>query len=189
MKRALVLPALLLVTLASGCMYEMRDSMTDCKINLYNHMMAKSSYSQMDTACMGLSCPHSFKEGYFQGFKDVANGGTGCVPAVPQVRCCNHMWMDFCTESQKLEAWYDGYEFGAMAAKAEGFGDSNRLTTRIPTAPPIEYAMPSSGGAEPPTKDPSLQGGPEAAIPPAPLSNPAEGELQQSRRLPSSIFE
>lgn len=187
MKRIALLPVVLMMTFASGCFYELRDDITDCKINMYNHLMARAAYQEMDGACMDMPCRHSFKEGFYQGYKDVANGGTGCVPAVPQIRCCNHMWMDcMCTENEKMEAWYDGYEFGAMAAKAEGMGDANRIVTRVPMATPVEYAPPGSS-AEPPPKDPTPV--PEAAIPPAPMSESEAGETQQTRRLPESIFE
>lgn len=185
MKPLNFLPAILLMTMTSGCMYELRDQITDCKINCYNKMMAMASYREMDTACMGISCPHSFKEGYFQGYKDVANGGTGCVPAVPQIRLCNHMWLDFCSENEKMGAWYDGYEFGAMAAKSEGMADVNRVITRVPMQTPIDYGTPSGTGQPTPVPE----GVPETAVPPTPNSEYDGSEPQQTRRLPKSIFE
>jgi len=180
MRKYAVLPALLLFSFASGCMYEMRDEFNECKINCYNKWQARRAYTGMDTACLGLSCPHSFKEGFVTGYVDVANGGTGCVPAVPVISAHNHMWMDRCSENEKMESWYDGYEHGAMAAKAEGMADSNRVVTRMPHATPVESTMPASG---------AMDGSAGQPIPPAPLSTTDDSGGPQTRRLTKDVFQ
>ena len=118
------------------------------------------------------------------GYTDVANGGNGCPPAFPIIRCHNHMWMDWCSESEKMEAWYDGYEIGAMSAKGDGMADSNRIVTRIPHANPVDYsgAGHNHSGA-----------GPEAmpmdsAVPPAPIEQTPATSAPQAQRLPQ-VFE
>lgn len=188
MKRMIALPGILLMTLASGCMYEMQDEITEMKIKCANHLSAKSAYYAMDTECLGLSCPHSFKEGFFKGYVDVANGGTGCVPAVPEIRCCNHMWMDFCTDNEKMEAWYDGYEHGAMAAKADGMADYNRTVTRIPQPNQLDYSMPGMSRPDAPAAGPGPDGSTDSSIPPAPVSDSESGDTQQTRKVPMEIF-
>lgn len=180
MKKYALLPALLLLSLASGCMYEMRDECNEFRINCRNKWQARQAYAGMDAACLGLSCPHSFKEGFVSGYVDVANGGTGCVPAVPVYSAHNHMWMDRCSDSQKAEAWYDGYEHGVMAARSEGMADTNRIVTRIPHSTPIESTTPAGG---------AMDGSAGQAIPPAPLSDAEDSGGPQTRRLTKDIFQ
>src|SRR5436309_2707159 len=122
MKRLVALTGILVMTLTSGCecLYSLRNEITDCKINTYNRLMAKNSYREVVPACTGMACPYSFREGYLDGYVSIANGGNGCPPVVPRIRCLNHMWMDCCTECEQLETWYDGFEHGAAAAITDG---------------------------------------------------------------------
>ena len=146
MKRYVAVPGILLATLVSGCFYELRDEWQEHKIGWANRQSANWAWKDSESACLGMSCPHSFKEGFMSGYIDVANGGTGCLPAFPILRPHNHMWMDRCSDSEKMEAWYDGYEIGAMAAKGEGMGDANRIVTRTPRSTPVEYSPVGQNG-------------------------------------------
>src|SRR5262249_32751130 len=144
---------------------------------------AWSAWRNAQGYCGGMNCPHSFKEGFRSGFIDVANGGTGCPPAFPNIPRCNHMWMDFCSGSEKIQASYDRYENGATMAKGQGMADVNRVVTRIPHVTPADYSMPSTtqpGAATPMLTDP--------AVPPAPLEEAAPTS-PQTLRLPPSVFE
>ena len=168
MKRYTALPGILLLTLASGCFYELRDEVTECKIGWNIKWAAHAAYRDYGAACMGVNCPHSFKDGFMAGFKAVANGGTGCPPAVPVLEFCNHMWLDIgCSDSDKMESWYDGYEHGGMAARGTGMGDSNRITTRVPHSTPVDYAAPGTSHLQHTTNP---VGSPDA-IPPSPVDD------------------
>ena len=142
MNRYTALPGILLLTLASGCFYELRDECTEYKIKMSNKCAATSAWMHVRRACAGLPCRHSYKDGFMEGFIAVANGGTGCVPAVPILPIHNHLWMDCrCGDGQKMEAWYDGYELGAMTARESGMADANRVASRIPHATPVDYSI------------------------------------------------
>jgi hypothetical protein len=167
MKRYVAVAGTLLMTLVSGCFYELRDEFAEMKIGFANRSSAKAAWTQSEGACTGMSCPHSFKEGFKTGYIAVANGANGCPPAYPVIGCHNHMWMDRCSESEKMEAWYDGYEVGAMAAKGDGMGDANRITTRLPHTTPTDY---SNSGHNPPTSIEDVS--PSSGIPPAPNTEP-----------------
>jgi hypothetical protein len=167
MKRIAAFPGILLMTLVSGCFYEIRDELTECKINCATSRSARAAWSNTEWACMGMGCPHSFKEGFMSGYKNVANGGTGCPPAVPVIRSCNHMWMDRCSDSQKMEAWYDGFEIGVIAARGDGMSDANRITTRMPQSTPIDY----SAATQPQGYTGSPNTLPDSEVPPTPTSN------------------
>ena len=181
MKRISAIPGLLLLTLASGCFYEIRDEIAECKINMANHCAAKQAWFDTRGACRGMCCPHSFKDGFMSGYVAVADGGNACLPAVPNFSCCNHMWMDcFCCDSDKMSAWYDGYELGAMAAKEGGMCDSNRVITRTPQCSPVDYSMPGQTHLNEMQATPTLDTNPTIPPPAAELP-PAVGGPQTSR--------
>ena len=177
MKRYVALPGFLLLTLVSGCFYELRDELNECKITWSNKMAAHQAWRDTQGSCMGMSCPHSFKEGFTSGYLDVANGGRGCLPAVPIIRCHNHMWMDMCSDDQKMGAWYDGFEIGALSAREGGMSDSNRVITRSPHATQQDYSNPSSMPTDAGVAYPSMNG----AEPPAPIAPDVLGGPQTRR--------
>ena len=118
MRKYVAITSTLLLTLTSGCLYELRDEFAETRIGWGNKFAASSAWSNSKGLCTGLSCPHSFKEGFMSGYTDVANGGNGCPPAFPIIRCHNHMWMDWCSESEKMEAWYVAQRFRNPASDA-----------------------------------------------------------------------
>jgi len=187
------LTGILLMTLASGCecLYGLTNEITDCQIKCYNRLMAKTSYREMVPACTGMDCPYSFREGFLDGYVSVADGGNGCAPAVPRIPCCNYMWLDCCTENERLETWYDGYEHGVLAAQADGMYGSNLIVSRTAgLLGPMEYPMPPpSGHFESSARPAAVEESPEKAVPPAPRTESEDAKPNQTRRIPSSIFE
>ena len=172
MNRSATFTCLIALTFISGC-YELRDDFTEFRIGMTNRLAARTAWINMESVCVGMNCPHSFREGFQSGYTAVANGGNGCPPAFPVISCHNHMWMDRCSEKEKMEAWYDGYELGAMAAKSDGMADANRIVTRMPQSNPIDYSgvnaprttpasdstgltIPTTPGAEPQLTEPPV---------------------------------
>ncbi len=186
MKRFAALSGVLLVTLVTGCLNELRDDFTECKIKFSNMLAAKSAYRDIEGACDGICCPHSFKEGFIAGYVAVADGGLGCPPAVPQIRFCNHMWLDMCSDSEKMEAWYDGYEQGVVAAKAEGMGDVNRVNTRMPHGTPVDYSNSGHAHSTGPMGSPPPA---DSSVPPQPVAPPEVLGGPQTSRPVQEIFE
>lgn len=184
MKRYSAVIGLFSAMVTSGCLYELRDEFNECRLNCATRSAARSSWKTSSGACMGISCPHSFKEGFMAGYENVANGGNGCVPAVPIFSLHNHMWMDRCSESEKVAAWYDGWEIGAMSAKGDGMADSNRISTRLPQSADVDY---SSGGRSQMNSSPAVPAAPrdnysaDTVIPPAPSTDPASLGGPQTR--------
>lgn len=61
----------------------------------------------------------SFGEGFRDGYMSVANGGNGCVPALPPRNYWS--WRYQSLEGQaKVAAWYAGFPYGAAAAEEDG---------------------------------------------------------------------
>src|SRR5579871_4760352 len=103
MKRYVAVPGILLMLMMSGCLYELQDNIRECKISWSNRGAARAAWGNAQDACVGVSCPHSFREGFNSGYYDVSNGGNGCPPAFPIISCHNHMWMDRCCEADRSE--------------------------------------------------------------------------------------
>lgn len=69
-----------------------------------------------------------FREGYTQAYVDIAEGGTGVVPAVPPER----YWKSKNRSAEgyaRAEEWFAGYRTGASAAEAEGLSQYNTIPT------------------------------------------------------------
>lgn len=178
MKRFAIFSGLLLLTTASGCMQELREECAECETRWNISWAADSAYQDMaQTCCVGINCPHSFKDGFRAGFADVADGGLGCLPAVPKFGCCNHMWLDHCSDADKMSAWYDGFELGVIAAKNAGMSDAYRMATRIPQPAQVDYSS-LNQKAQLGTAVPGGVSAPNGAPPPiptTPYSPPLEG--------------
>lgn len=94
---------------------------------------------------------HYYKDGFLDGFTDVANGGKGCLPAIPPRR----YWKS-CYETAegrlKICAYFQGYSAGVQAA----FETGNARSTRFPT-PTHPYVNPDCPSCPPNALEPSLE--------------------------------
>lgn len=90
--------------------------------------------------------PHRcyFKDGFIDGFIDVASGGQGCLPVIPPRK----YWKS-CYETEegqlKIQAYFQGYPEGVQAA----FQTGNSRSARLPTS------IHASGGANCPSCPPA----------------------------------
>ncbi|WP_437191419.1 hypothetical protein [Planctomicrobium sp. SH527] len=96
--------------------------------------------------------PHRcyFKDGFIDGFMNVASGGQGCLPAIPPRK----YWKS-CYETEdgqlKIQAYFQGYPEGVQAAFETGNSRSTRLPTSIhanssancPSCPPTHHPQES----------------------------------------------
>ncbi len=83
-------------------------------------LMANKVWHDKYAACYAnRDCAHDMRRGFVDGFVDVANGGNGCPPVVPNSHYCVGKCrpIDNCCE---VGAWYDGYPLGAAAAEQCG---------------------------------------------------------------------
>jgi hypothetical protein len=82
---------------------------------------------------------HDFAHGWRSGYYDVSQGGCGRPPAVPP-RC--YWSADYQTDegAAAIDAWYQGFQEGALAAEREGYGAYSTLRahgSNYSTAPMI----------------------------------------------------
>lgn len=63
----------------------------------------------------------SFRDGFIDGYHSVAQGGNGCQPAMPPRKYWS--WKYQTAEGQcKVQAWFQGWSYGAKAAEEDGLG-------------------------------------------------------------------
>lgn len=121
--------SLCLMSLASGCLYEIRDEIVDCEIATSNHRRAYATWRRCMPVYESVDHFYDFKYGFIEGYKAAANGGNGCPPTLPP----NCYWkVQYQTEDGRAmtNAWFDGYSHGALAAAADGVAEMNRIVTR-----------------------------------------------------------
>jgi len=90
-------------------------------------MAAKAWYREQAQHC---DHPYlkEFKEGFIQGYIDVANGGDGCTPAIAPSQYWG--WRYQSSEGQAaINAWFAGYPLGAKAAEQDGVGNWASIMT------------------------------------------------------------
>jgi hypothetical protein len=165
--------ALCLLTLASGCLYEIRDEVLECDVNLRNHRRAYASWAASYPVYKSVDNFHDFKHGFITGYKAMAAGGNGCPPALPPP-CYwkgshQNEW-----GKRKANAWFDGYSHGVLAAQCDGVVEMNRIVTRMPRPNAGTEAFLPMDHDEAPAKTPPVDvfeelNRPPLAIPPSPM--------------------
>ena len=149
MKRHLVLCCILLLTLASGCLNQIRDEFDDTRVANFNRNLAWAAFCEASPLYCNIDCPYSFKLGFTSGFIAVANGGNGCPPVFPpSSRVFSTAWLDDGTPEEKRNAWYDGYAHGVLAANQTGASDINRIPARLPHRQVFDPSVPNSAPSE-----------------------------------------
>ncbi len=138
MRRIAALSAQLAVTATLGltgcCYYELRDSMNECCYNLRTEYLAHRAWCR----CKDNFDDHPYQRYLGRGFRDgyasIAQGGDGCCPTMPP-RDCWSWCFDGCEGQMRMNAWFDGWAAGAIAAEADGLVGHGRLVFRPPGCP------------------------------------------------------
>lgn len=82
-----------------------------------------------------------FKDGFVQGYIEVAQGGNGCTPAIAPSQYWG--WKYQSTHGHAaVSAWFAGYPMGARAAEQDGVGHWGQLRTAGPAAPAVIDQVP-----------------------------------------------
>ncbi|QDS88823.1 hypothetical protein EC9_30180 [Rosistilla ulvae] len=110
---------------------------------------------------------YHFRDGFRQGYEDVANGGNGCTPAFPPRSYWS--WKFQSPEGQqRVNAWFAGYPHGARAAEEDGLGNYGE----IPMSYQMEQACQACGLGEPAA---TIAAAPAVAPKPEPKPAPLTG--------------
>ncbi|TWT76713.1 hypothetical protein CA13_72110 [Planctomycetes bacterium CA13] len=92
-------------------------------------MAAKAWHCQKHQFCNPSS---AFKDGFIEGYMDVANGGNGCIPSVAPSKYWGWAYQSANGQSA-VNDWFAGYPMGVKAAEQDGVGHWNQIQTgRMP---------------------------------------------------------
>ena len=138
MRRIAALTARLAVTATLGltgcCYYELRDNFDECCCDLRAEHAARRAWCRCEDAYDNHPQKRHFGRGFRDGYASVAAGGSTCCPTLPPRDCwgwCN----DGCEGQQRVNAWFDGWARGAVAAEADGLVGCGRIVVRRPSCP------------------------------------------------------
>ncbi len=111
-----------------------------------------------------------FRYGFQQAFLDIANGGSGALPAVPPPRYWTAAYRTTWGHN-KARDWFEGYEAGANAAKCSALREAQSVPTAAYRGPDNQVSIGLNGG-----------GSSFGSAPPnsAPMAAPASGWNPQS---------
>ena len=176
MRRIAALTARLVATATLGltgcCYYELRDNFDECCCDLRSEHAARRAWCRCEDAYDEHPHKRQFGRGFKDGYASVASGGSSCCPTLPP-RDCWGWCHDGCEGTARVNAWFDGWARGAVAAEADGMVGCGRIVVRRPTCPTGCNISPHmmSGGMPPgpvPMMTPTLTG--PLPPPPAPPS-------------------
>lgn len=165
--------------LTGCCYYELRDMCDECSLNVRNGYAARCAWSRCGDRYANHAHVKPFKHGFLDGYSGVAGGADGCPPPMPPRcywSCCN----TGCEGQAVVNAYFDGYARGAVAAEADGVAGAARIACRKPSCGPGVIPGYGTGpGALVPTPAGHVSGigeglgpvvGPGSPPPPAPPS-------------------
>ena len=112
------------------------ECINDFMISHRNRVMAaKAWYREADCHCQKKHLKE-FREGFIQGYIDVAEGGDGCTPAVAPAAYWG--WQYQSPNGQAaVNAWFAGYPLGVKAAEQDGiihWGEIRPMGYNVPAA-------------------------------------------------------
>ena len=118
---------LLLTTmvLLTGCA-SMQDGLVGHEAKLRNKCRAQSAWNEWSWCYDDLDHPFHFAKGFKAGYKDILNGGKGCQPTLPP-KCYYKSCYRSAEGRCKVNAWFDGFLHGVLAAQQDGAGSWNQI--------------------------------------------------------------
>lgn len=95
-------------------------------IGFRNQAMAAKAWHRQKSQLPIPRHREEFKEGFIDGYLDVASGGRGCLPAIAPSKFWG--WKYQSPDGQAaVNAWYQGFPYGARAAEQDGLGIWNSI--------------------------------------------------------------
>jgi hypothetical protein len=185
MKRFVILLVLGLPAAGTGC-----TPLQDASIAVCNRVSAEhawwSSSKHYRRSEMSIFVRQHFRHGYVQGYYDVSRGSCGEVPLFPP-KCYWGAKYQTAQGTEYINAWFRGYQEGAVAALNDGALGSNRLPTSWSPAHVVPHPglVPETGN---PFPEPIPTGPSEILpVPPeaGPQIQPPTPRLESNRRSAS----
>lgn len=184
-----------LLTNSCGRMFE-TDCIDDFMLGYRNRAMAEKAWHCRRHAICDQRYAKEFKDGFIQGYINVASGGNGCTPVIAPSNYWGWRYQS-AGGHQAINAWFQGFPQGAKAAEEDGVGhwQSMRLYRPAHHQSPYGAAAAPAGAAvgetlktAPQIEDPFY---PESSVPgevvPAPIPEPQDPlQIEPFEALPGS---
>lgn len=116
-----------LLTLMSGC-YDIQANIEDQQMQLARSMHASRAWRRCKGIYHDVDHRKHFGDGFCAGYADVASGGAGCAPTLPPRKYWS-VWYQNPSGQRKVQAWFEGFAHGALAAEQEGAGAWGTILT------------------------------------------------------------
>lgn len=105
---------------ASGCS-SFSDYVLKTETGVRNQILSQKAWSEWSWCYDDLDHPWDFSAGFKAGYRNILEGGKGCQPTLPP----RSYWKP-CYETPngrgRINAWFDGFSHGALAAQQDGMG-------------------------------------------------------------------
>ena len=132
-----------LLCCTAGCS-ALQDHWIDMETDLRNHILAQRAWGEWSWCYDELDQPKHFAGGFKDGYIDVINGGNGCQPTLPP-KCYWKPHYQSPEGRSCVEAWFDGFSHGALAAQQDGQANLGQ----IPISPTARMNLNSRNVAVP----------------------------------------
>ena len=119
---------LLLATVSmgiTGCA-ALCDGVISVETDIRNCVLAQKAWGHWSWCYDGLPYPYHFAKGFKDGYRNILSGGSGCQPTLPP-QCYWKPEFQGAEGRCKINAWFDGFSHGALAANQDGYGSSGEI--------------------------------------------------------------
>jgi len=122
----------------AGCA-AMQDCVIDYEVQGRNLILSQQAWGEWSWCYDNLQEPFHFAKGFKAGYRNILEGGKGCQPTLPP-KCYWKPHYQSPAGRCKINAWFDGFAHGALAAQQDGYGNLNE----IPISPTARMNFESS---------------------------------------------
>ncbi|MFN8709397.1 MAG: hypothetical protein ACK50J_22170 [Planctomyces sp.] len=109
----------------AGCA-AMQACVIDCEVHGRNLILSQQAWGEWSWCYDNLQEPFHFAKGFKAGYRNILEGGKGCQPTLPP-KCYWKPHYQSPAGRCKINAWFDGFAHGALAAQQDGYGSLNEI--------------------------------------------------------------
>lgn len=110
---------------AAGCS-AINDYCLKTETGLRNSILAQKAWGEWSWCYEELDRPWDFALGFKAGYRDILGGGNGCQPTLPPREYWKPAY-ETPAGRQRINAWFDGFSHGALAAQQDGMSGMGEL--------------------------------------------------------------
>ena len=118
-----------------------QECLDESMVDYRNRALAEKAWIRVRHRYIHQQYHRDFKDGFISGYMGVAAGGNGCTPAIAPSQYWGWKYQSSYGQAA-VNAWFEGYPFGAKAAEQDGVG--NWQSIRMHLRKPAEINMTES---------------------------------------------